>query len=179
MLITQFLNHGRISYTRSAEFVTSLKCHYVYRVVTIKYPTQNFIKKNNSTKFPKVPDESLYFTDEWVTITGPSKHLCHKPKCYCGLVHRPHKVPLTSWTILHNFYSTRKFNNVASIRNETTWRAVGGKEPSWNLMAHGWRTGWEVKGKLANGVGNQYSSHYLGTWCIQHYYRWCAHLGCQ
>ena len=41
-----------------------------------------------------------------------------------------------------------------------------------------WRTGGEVKGKLANGVGNQYSSHYLGTWCIQHYYRWCAQLGC-
>jgi len=43
----------------------------------------------------------------------------------------------------------------------------------------GWRTGGEVKGKLANGVGSQYSSHYLGTWCIQHYYRWCANLGCQ
>jgi hypothetical protein len=33
------------------------------------------------------------------------------------------------------------------------------------------RNGGEVKGKLANGVGSQYSSHYLGTWCIQHYYR--------
>ena len=42
-----------------------------------------------------------------------------------------------------------------------------------------WRTGGEVKGKLANGVGSQYTSHYLGTWCIQHYYRSCAHLGCQ
>jgi len=42
-----------------------------------------------------------------------------------------------------------------------------------------WGTGGEVKGKLANGVGSQYSSHYLGTWCIQHYYRWRAHLGCQ
>jgi len=21
--------------------------------------------------------------------------------------------------------------------------------------------------------------HYLRTWCIQHYYRWCAHLCCQ
>jgi len=31
-----------------------------------------------------------------------------------------------------------------------------------------WRTGGEVKGKLANGVGSQYPSHYLGTWCIQH-----------
>jgi len=27
-----------------------------------------------------------------------------------------------------------------------------------------WRTGGEVKGKLANGVCSQYSSHYLGTW---------------
>ena len=42
-----------------------------------------------------------------------------------------------------------------------------------------WSTGREVKGKLANGVSGQYSSHYLGTWFIQHYYRWCAHLGCQ
>jgi len=39
--------------------------------------------------------------------------------------------------------------------------------------------GGEVKGKLANAVGSQYPSHYLGTWCIQHYYRWCAHLGYQ
>ena len=42
-----------------------------------------------------------------------------------------------------------------------------------------WRTGEEVKEKLANAVGSQYPSHYLGTWCIQHYYRWFAHLGCQ
>ena len=42
-----------------------------------------------------------------------------------------------------------------------------------------WRTGWEVKGKLANAMGSQYSSHYHRTWSIQHYYRWCAHLGCQ
>ena len=34
------------------------------------------------------------------------------------------------------------------------------------------RTGGEVKGKLANGVGGQYPSHSLGTRCIQHYYRW-------
>jgi hypothetical protein len=42
-----------------------------------------------------------------------------------------------------------------------------------------WHTGGEVKGKLANVVSNQYSSHYLGRWYIQHYYRWCAHLACQ
>jgi hypothetical protein len=34
-----------------------------------------------------------------------------------------------------------------------------------------WRTGGKVKGKLVNGVGSQYSSHYLRTWCMQHYYR--------
>ena len=34
-----------------------------------------------------------------------------------------------------------------------------------------------MKGKLANGAYSQYPSHYLGTWCIQHYYRWCAHVG--
>ena len=34
-----------------------------------------------------------------------------------------------------------------------------------------------MKGKLANGVGSQYPSHYLGTWCIQHYYCRCAHFG--
>jgi hypothetical protein len=33
------------------------------------------------------------------------------------------------------------------------------------------RTGGDVKGKLANGEGSQYPSHYLGIWCIQHYYR--------
>ena len=31
-----------------------------------------------------------------------------------------------------------------------------------------WWTGGEVKGTLANGVGSQYPSHYLGTWFTQH-----------
>ena len=42
-----------------------------------------------------------------------------------------------------------------------------------------WRTGREVKGKMWNALGSQYHSHYLGIWCIQHYYRWCAQLDCQ
>ena len=41
-----------------------------------------------------------------------------------------------------------------------------------------WRPSADLNG-LANAVGSQYPSHYLGTWCIQHYYHWCAHLGCQ
>jgi len=52
-------------------------------------------------------------------------------------------------------------------------------DSSWNVMAHGNAWGGEVKGKLANAVGSQYPSHYLGTWCIQHYYRWCAQHSCQ
>ena len=42
-----------------------------------------------------------------------------------------------------------------------------------------WHMGGEEKGKLVNGLDSQYSSHYLGTWCSQHYYHWCAHLGCR
>jgi len=41
-----------------------------------------------------------------------------------------------------------------------------------------WRPTVDLNG-LANAVGSQYPSHYLRTRCIQHYYRWCAHLGCQ
>ena len=52
-------------------------------------------------------------------------------------------------------------------------------ESSWNVMAHGDAREGKWRGKLANGVGSQYSSHYLGILCIQHYYRWYAHLGCQ
>jgi len=52
-------------------------------------------------------------------------------------------------------------------------------DSSWNVMTHSdaWEGEW--RGKPANGVGSQCSSHYLRTWCIQHYYHWCAHLGCQ
>jgi len=46
----------------------------------------------------------------------------------------------------------------------------------WHTVMHGRG---EVKGKVANGMGSQYPSHYLRTWCIQHYYYWRAHLGCK
>ena len=58
-----------------------------------------------------------------------------------------------------------------------TWRANSRLQLKWDGTR--WRKGGEVKGKLANGVCSQYPSHYLGTWCIQHYYRWCAQPGCQ
>ena len=38
------------------------------------------------------------------------------------------------------------------------------------MWRHTMTHGRKVKGKLANGVGIQYPSQYLGTWCIQHYY---------
>ena len=47
------------------------------------------------------------------------------------------------------------------------------------MIAHGDEREGKWRGKLANGVGSQYPSHYLGTWFIQHYYRSCSHLGCQ
>ena len=42
----------------------------------------------------------------------------------------------------------------------------------WHTVTHGRGSEGET------GEWSGYSSHYLGTWCIQHYYRWCAHLGC-
>jgi len=43
------------------------------------------------------------------------------------------------------------------------------------MWLHTVTQGGEVKGKLANGVGSQYPSHYLGTWCIRHYTTADAH----
>ena len=54
----------------------------------------------------------------------------------------------------------------------TSWTASAAHKVILRSECGGTRrhTGGEVKGKLANGVGIQYPSHYLGTWCIQHYY---------
>jgi len=67
-----------------------------------------------------------------------------------------------------------------NIPNTAHW--VRDLESSWNVMAHGnarWGGGGVARGKLANAMCSQYPSHYLRKCCIQHYYRWCAHLGCQ
>ena len=77
---------------------------------------------------------------------------------------------VVTYFVFHYFYGTPP---------PTPSRSQFFVESNWNVMAHGDAPGGEVEGKLANGVGSQYSSHYLGTWCIQHYYRWCAHLGWQ
>ena len=59
-----------------------------------------------------------------------------------------------------------------------TLKQLKAKLNGWQMSLSGpvemwWHTvtnGREVKGKLENGVGSQYPSHYLGSWCIQHYY---------
>jgi len=40
-------------------------------------------------------------------------------------------------------------------------------ESGWNVMARGDAREGKWRGKLANGVGSQYPTHYLGTWYIQ------------
>jgi hypothetical protein len=73
---------------------------------------------------------------------------------------------------MDNFTFTSDFINKPKV--EDKWVAIflrnlGGKV---QLKCDGtqWRKGGEVKGKLASGVGSQYSPHFLGTLCIQHYY---------
>ena len=62
-------------------------------------------------------------------------------------------------------------NNVQLGRLETCCVTAAAKMVQLKRDGTRLRTGGEVKGKLANGVGSQYPSHYIGTWCIQHYYR--------
>ena len=78
------------------------------------------------------------------------------------------------WDLSHGQFSRNKCKWQKLRENTVTGSTVQLKRDGTR-----WRTGGEVKGKLANGVGSQYPSHYLGTWCIQHYYRRCAYLGCQ
>jgi hypothetical protein len=76
-------------------------------------------------------------------------------------------------------YSTNEF--VRDFYDRSTYKLMlyCAVEFSWNVMAHGDARVGKWRGNWRNGEGSQYSSHYLGTWCVQHYYRWCAHLGCQ
>ena len=57
---------------------------------------------------------------------------------------------------------------VASTLHTTSEHGVSSIRVRLKCDGTRWRTGGEVKGKLANAVDSQYPSHYLGTWCIQH-----------
>jgi hypothetical protein len=69
-------------------------------------------------------------------------------------------------------YGTKECNIVTNMTSQFC-------RPQLKCDGTRWRAGGEVKGKLANAVGSQESSHYLGTRCIQRYYHCCAHFGCQ
>jgi len=78
-----------------------------------------------------------------------------------------------------NFGTTHLWCITDSILKNSTKECIVVLDSGWNVMAHSDARDVKWRGKLTNGVGSQYPSHYLGTWRIQHYYRWCAHLGCQ
>ena len=50
---------------------------------------------------------------------------------------------------------------------------------SWNVMAHGDAREGKSRGnwRMELVASNLHTAS--DTWCIQHNYRWCAHLGCQ
>jgi len=100
-------------------------------------------------------------------------HIVRSPSLFHSLP--AHKHAATAARINKRYWSDKmREMQVHELRSVTAfWDTVRLKCDGTRL-----RTGGEVKGKLANAVGSQYPSHYLGTWCNQHYYRWCAHLGC-
>jgi len=68
--------------------------------------------------------------------------------------------------ILRTILSLTLYN----IPSTTHW--VRALDSSGNVMTHGNAGGCEEKSlKQANVGDSQYTSHYLGTCCIQHYYR--------
>jgi len=75
------------------------------------------------------------------------------------------------WSIVASTLHTTSEHGVSSITTADAHTSAASSRLNWRPPA-------DLNG-LANAVSSQYSSHYLGTWCIQHYYRWCAHLGCQ
>ena len=132
----------------------------------------------------------IWFTEcgrVWFTLAMP--HLCHaltmpffsRPRHSTAVERRPvGYLPAFGFFRLPRGVSRRLLSEAyqsSSQRSIPTTVKSGRLQPKCDGTR--WRTGGAVKGKLANGVGNQCPSHYLGTWCIQHYYRRCANLGCQ
>ena len=118
----------------------------------------HLVQSSKSAGAPRAANKTTNFIRKLFTKRGrtPCHALRARVSCY-----------LSTWICCFQL----AFTNVCCCT--LTWSRV-------QLKCDGTRrTGGEVKGKLANAVGSQYSSHYLGTWCIQHYYRWCAHFGCQ
>ena len=83
-------------------------------------------------------------------------------KMWCARMKRAHLNTMSTVQHTCTYTHTSKWISRLQLKCDGTW---------WRME--------EVKGKLANGVCSQYSSHHLWTWYIQQYYRWCAHLRCQ
>jgi len=141
-------------------------------------------------KFLNIKCVFWFFSTTFVQNTSHSTKNCARYDKQCILVfmcsaHYSCQILMRlefCWQISEKLKNIKFHENPSSGRRGVTrGRSGGHKEGRVQLKCDGtrWRTGGKVKGKLAKGVGNQYSSHYLGTWFFQHYYRWCAHLGCQ
>jgi len=100
-------------------------------------------------------------------------------------------IPTTVQSGSNTLQKTRSFGLAvrlfpATTRTFTKDMALSeqGRGPTWHVWING--TAWR-----GNGMGRPWGRHgygilrvnrplhYLGTWCIQHYYRWCTHLGYQ
>ena len=77
-------------------------------------------------------------------------------------------------TMLILFWTQKQYGFTKQTKGKDVIRV----DSIWNVMEHADVRDGKWRGNWRNGVGSQYSSHYLGTWCIQHYQRWCAHHGC-
>jgi hypothetical protein len=82
-------------------------------------------------------------------------------------------------TLWRHWCLTSFITSTATSSAPLTFHGLGVISRTVQLKCDGtrWRMGGEVKRKLAHEVVSQYPSHYLGTWCIQHCYSWCPHLG--
>ena len=97
-------------------------------------------------------------------------HVSLTNKCECFLIQRE-LFGVALWRFVCSLCGR---NWIVTNIEPVLWRIRGSPvvDSSWNVMAHGDAREGKWRGKLANAVGSQYSSHYLGTRCIQHYYRW-------
>jgi len=102
----------------------------------------------------------------------------------CPLYHDPRALQLYHTQFLHQSGHPATAALLADTIKGTFCTVIVSKVKSWYSPVEMW---WHTvtKGRGSEGETgewsgySQYSPHYLGTWCIQHYYRWWAHLGCQ
>ena len=136
----------------------------------------------NSMKSKQHLQESTYTCLWWANTIPKLNEEVERDK-FCGGKERITRHPMRTSRFVATIQNKITNSSNKSARHLTTSECLN--KTLWasrlQLKHDGtwWCTGGEVKGKLAYAVGSQYSSHCLGTWCIQHYYSRCPHLGCQ